>query len=245
MYRCHPRWQTVRQLVNDGAIGDLGTVHTIFSYDNRNAADIRNIGRIGRRRVARHRLLWRLRGAATCLVREPMSVAGTMEIDPVFGTDRLTSAVLDFGRGTRDRDLRHATRATPVREHPRFHRTDRAANCRSIRRPTCQPASGSIVTARCRDHRRAVRPISWRRSMASPQRSCMVRRPPVSLVDSLANMVALDNGNALATIGRRSRSDAHLHSWSRRFRGFGYRQRPSTQYHPPRACAQWPASQRR
>lgn len=99
MYRCHPRWKMVRQLVIDGAIGDLGTVHTIFSYDNRNPADIRNDAAmgggawldIGCYGVSVARLLF---GS------EPLAVRGTMEIDPVFGTDRLTSAVLDFGRGT-------------------------------------------------------------------------------------------------------------------------------------------------
>jgi predicted dehydrogenase len=99
MYRCHPRWQKVRQLVTDGAIGDLGTVHTIFTYDNRNAADIRNVATmgggawldIGCYGVSVARLLFG---------RDPLSVQGMREIDPVFGTDRLTSAVLDFGGGS-------------------------------------------------------------------------------------------------------------------------------------------------
>ena len=86
-------------MVVDGTIGDLGTVHTLFSYDNRNPADIRNSAAagggawldIGCYGVSAARLLF---GS------EPVSVHGAMEIDPVFGTDRLTSAVLEFGRGT-------------------------------------------------------------------------------------------------------------------------------------------------
>ena len=99
MYRCHPRWQAVRQLVLDGAVGELGTAHTIFSYDNRDPANVRNIAGMGGG-------AWLDIGcygvsiARWLFGQEPRSVRGTMEIDPVFGTDRLTSAVLDFGSGT-------------------------------------------------------------------------------------------------------------------------------------------------
>ena len=99
MYRCHPRWQRVRQMVADGAIGELGTVHTIFSYDNRDSANVRNIAELGGG-------AWLDIGCYGVSVArwlfgtEPLSVCGTMEIDPAFRTDRLTSAVLDFGRGT-------------------------------------------------------------------------------------------------------------------------------------------------
>ena len=99
MYRCHPRWDMVRHLVTDGAIGELGTVHSVFSYDNRDPADIRNDATMGGG-------AWLDIGCYGVSVArflfgtEPVSVRGTMDIDPVFGTDRLTSAVLDFGRGT-------------------------------------------------------------------------------------------------------------------------------------------------
>ena len=98
MYRCHPRWDTVRQLVVDGTIGELGTVATVFTYDNRDPANIRNdVGMgggawldIGCYGVSVARLLFG---------REPASVRGTMDRDPVFMTDRLAAAVLDFEPG--------------------------------------------------------------------------------------------------------------------------------------------------
>ena len=99
MYRCHPRWTLVRQMLRDGVIGELGHVHTSFSYDNHDPANIRNRAEMGGGAwldigcygvsVARY-----LFGA------EPVAVHGVMEIDPAFGTDRLTSAVLAFGAGT-------------------------------------------------------------------------------------------------------------------------------------------------
>lgn len=99
MYRCHPRWKQARQMVVDGAIGELGTVYTIFSYDNRDPANVRNIVTMGGG-------AWLDIGCYGVSVarwlfgREPLSVQGTMEIDPVFQTNRLTSAVLDFDDGT-------------------------------------------------------------------------------------------------------------------------------------------------
>ena len=42
MYRHHPQWQLARQLVADGKIGELRTVHSFFSYCNLDPKNIRN-----------------------------------------------------------------------------------------------------------------------------------------------------------------------------------------------------------
>src|SRR3954463_3898499 len=42
MYRFHPQWQAARQLVRDGRIGDLHSIHTHFSYHNTDAENYRN-----------------------------------------------------------------------------------------------------------------------------------------------------------------------------------------------------------
>ena len=34
MYRHHPQWQRAQQLVNEGKIGALQTIHSFFSYYN-------------------------------------------------------------------------------------------------------------------------------------------------------------------------------------------------------------------
>src|SRR5688572_18701387 len=47
MYRFHPQWQTARQLVQDGRIGQLRTIHTFFSYYNDDPQNIRNQRDIG------------------------------------------------------------------------------------------------------------------------------------------------------------------------------------------------------
>src|ERR1700738_298317 len=42
MYRFHPQWQRAKQLVSDGAIGDLRTIQSFFAYSNLDPTNIRN-----------------------------------------------------------------------------------------------------------------------------------------------------------------------------------------------------------
>src|SRR5688500_15588418 len=46
MYRHHPQWQKTMQLIAEGGIGELRTVHSVFSYWNVDPANIRNQGDI-------------------------------------------------------------------------------------------------------------------------------------------------------------------------------------------------------
>jgi predicted dehydrogenase len=99
MYRHHPQWQRARQLVADGEIGELRTIQSFFSYYNADPADIRNVAEfgggglmdIGCYTISLSRFIFGT---------EPQRVCGIVEYDPQFKTDRLTSGVLDFGRGT-------------------------------------------------------------------------------------------------------------------------------------------------
>ncbi len=99
MYRHHPQWVAARRLVREGQIGDLRTIQSFFSYFNRDPENVRNVLAygggalmdIGCYPVSLSRFIY---GA------EPGRVSGVVEIDPAFGVDRLTSAVLDFGVGT-------------------------------------------------------------------------------------------------------------------------------------------------
>jgi predicted dehydrogenase len=99
MYRHHPQWQKTVAMVRDGRIGDLRTVQSIFAYRNMDPANVRNradIGGgglmdIGCYNVSLSRLIF---GA------EPTKVFGVSEIDPNFGTDAVTSGILQFEKGT-------------------------------------------------------------------------------------------------------------------------------------------------
>jgi predicted dehydrogenase len=99
MYRHHPSWVAVRDLVESGRIGRLAAVRSWFSYYNDDPANIRNIREygggalydIGCYNVNLSRLLF---GS------EPTRIRASIERDPVTGVDVLTSAILDFGDGS-------------------------------------------------------------------------------------------------------------------------------------------------
>ena len=99
MYRHHPQWQRARQLAQDGTIGELRTIETFFSYFNDDSTNIRNIAAVGGGAlmdigcypISLSRFLFD---------REPARVLGIVEHDLRFHTDRLTSAIMDFGLGT-------------------------------------------------------------------------------------------------------------------------------------------------
>ena len=99
MYRHHPQWQRARQMIDEGKIGDLRTIQSFFSYYNADTADIRNIAEVGGGGlmdigcycISLSRFIF---GA------EPRRICGIIEFNPQFKTDRLSSGILDFGRGT-------------------------------------------------------------------------------------------------------------------------------------------------
>ncbi|NIM95058.1 MAG: Gfo/Idh/MocA family oxidoreductase [Anaerolineales bacterium] len=99
MYRHHPQWRRARQLVLEGKIGDLQTIHSFFSYYNVDSENIRNMAHIGGGGLMDIGC-YCISLARFIFDAEPQRVWGVMEYDPVFKTDRLTSGVLDFGNGT-------------------------------------------------------------------------------------------------------------------------------------------------
>ena len=99
MYRHHPQWQRAQRIVRDGGIGRLRTIETFFAYYNDDPDNIRNVADIG------GGALMDIGCYPISLSRwiydaEPQRVLAVMEQDLTFKTDCLTSAVLDFGRGT-------------------------------------------------------------------------------------------------------------------------------------------------
>ncbi len=98
MYRHHPQWQRARQLVRQGKIGVLRTIHSFFSYYNDDPGNIRNqadlggggLMDIGCSNISLSRFLFDA---------EPRRVCGLVEYDPQFHTDRLASGLLDFDVG--------------------------------------------------------------------------------------------------------------------------------------------------
>jgi predicted dehydrogenase len=98
MVKTHPQWLRTRELIRAGRIGDLKAIMGVFSYFNRDAANVRNVVEwggggimdIGCYPIVTSRFIFG---------DEPVRVSGLIERDPEFKTDRLASAILDFPSG--------------------------------------------------------------------------------------------------------------------------------------------------
>ncbi len=99
MYRSHPTWHGVRQLIADGAIGAVRHVQVFFGYSNTDPANIRNIVEYGGGALMDIGC-YAINAAALLFGDEPEVVGATMQRHPEFGTDIVTSAVLRFGGGS-------------------------------------------------------------------------------------------------------------------------------------------------
>ena len=96
MIRTHPQWVRAKALVDAGDIGEVRAMSGFFSYFNTDSGNVRNVPEwgggglldIGCYLVNTARFIF---GA------EPARVAGTLDLDPGFGVDRLASMILDFG----------------------------------------------------------------------------------------------------------------------------------------------------
>ncbi|MGM0547609.1 MAG: Gfo/Idh/MocA family protein [Bacteroidota bacterium] len=110
MYKFHPQWKKTKSLVEEGAIGDLQTIHSFFGYYNEDPQNIRNNPKmgggglmdIGCYCISLSRFLFD---------DEPAAVNGSWKIDPRFETDYLASGTLTFKSGTATFSC--ATQSTP------------------------------------------------------------------------------------------------------------------------------------
>jgi predicted dehydrogenase len=98
MVKTHPQWLRTRELIRKGVIGELRTIAGAFSYFNRDPQNVRNnpewgggaLMDIGCYPITTSRFIFG---------EEPLRVAGLIERDPDFQTDRLTSAMVEFPSG--------------------------------------------------------------------------------------------------------------------------------------------------
>lgn len=96
MYRFHPQWVHAREVVRAGEIGKVQYFHAQFSYNNRDPHNIRNILSAGGGAIYDI-------GCYACsasrfiMSKEPRRALSLIRRDVEFGTDVLSSGVLDFG----------------------------------------------------------------------------------------------------------------------------------------------------
>lgn len=98
MYRHHPTWVEARRLVSEGAIGELRAVETWFSYFNDDPDNIRNIADYGGGAVMDIGC-YAINLSRMLFNGEPTRTEASVNRDPRFGVDVLTSALLEFPGG--------------------------------------------------------------------------------------------------------------------------------------------------
>jgi predicted dehydrogenase len=96
MVRAHPQWRRAKEMVDAGDLGDVRAISGFFSYLNTDARNVRNVKELGGGGLLDIGC-YLVNTARYIFGGEPIRVAGTVELDPTFGVDRLTSMILDFG----------------------------------------------------------------------------------------------------------------------------------------------------
>lgn len=98
MIRSYTQWLRLRELLDAGRIGELRSVVGLFSYFNNDPANIRN--HVDSGGGALYDIgCYCIQASRYAFAGLPRRVVGLIERDPEFGTDRLTSAMLDFPGG--------------------------------------------------------------------------------------------------------------------------------------------------
>lgn len=98
MVKTHPQWLRVRDLIGKGVVGKLRSIVGIFSYFNRDPKNVRNVtawGGGGLMDIG----CYPITTSRWIFGEEPLRVCGMLEADPEFGTDRLSSAMMEFPSG--------------------------------------------------------------------------------------------------------------------------------------------------
>jgi len=99
MIRSFHQWLRLRELLDEGRVGELRAVTGVFSYFNADPANIRNqvdcggggVYDIGCYLIHASRYAFR---------QEPKRVVASLDLDPELHTDRMASGLLEFSGGT-------------------------------------------------------------------------------------------------------------------------------------------------
>ncbi len=97
MYRFHPVWTRAREIVQSGELGEIRAIQTVFTYNNMDPGNIRNIKETGGGAIYDIGC-YAVSSARFLLAAEPARVTCLVTRDPAFQTDVLSSAMMDFGR---------------------------------------------------------------------------------------------------------------------------------------------------
>ncbi|MEO8667200.1 MAG: Gfo/Idh/MocA family oxidoreductase [Bauldia sp.] len=111
MVRHHPQWIMARDMARKGRLGTVRAIQVLFSYTLLDPNNIRNMADIGGG-AAYDIGCYAIISGRYIFGAEPLRVISAIDRDPKFGTDRTTSALIDFGEG-RHLTFTTSTQATP------------------------------------------------------------------------------------------------------------------------------------
>lgn len=200
MYRFHPQWIAARQLVRDGAIGDLVTISTFFSYFNDDPANIRHkkdwggggLMDIGCYPISQARWIFDA---------EPVRVVGSIETDTDFGVDRLASGMLEFETGTAT-----FTCSTRIHGHQRAQIVGTAGRIEvdiPVNSPKDRPTNVTLFRDGADAEVKAFGPADQYQLQANAFRAAVRAGgpAPTPLSDAVSNMAVIDAAFASADHG--------------------------------------------
>jgi predicted dehydrogenase len=98
MVRFHPQWIRAREIVRSGELGELRAFRGAFTYFLTDPTNVRNQADIGGGGVYDIGC-YPITAARFLFDAEPVRAVSLIDRDPVMKTDRLASALLDFGGG--------------------------------------------------------------------------------------------------------------------------------------------------
>ncbi|WP_339898442.1 Gfo/Idh/MocA family oxidoreductase [uncultured Gilvimarinus sp.] len=190
MYRFHPQWRQAKQLCDEGAIGRVRTIQCAFSYNNRDAGNIRNSAAMGGGALMDIGC-YGISLARFLLSTEPSRVLGHMNNLGDHEVDCITSALMEFDgaiasftcstKTEPEQWVEIAGEAGSLRIHIPFNPVaDNAAELTLKRNGTIQV--------------RNIEPANHYRNMADAFAAAILHNKPVPtpMTDALDNMTVLD-----------------------------------------------------
>ena len=189
MVHTHPQWLRVVEIVRSGEIGDLRAMVFPFTYNNRDPKNIRNMPDMGGGALMDigcypiHLSRW-VFGA------EPVRLAASVSRDPEFGTDRLTSALLEYPQGHAIFSV--STQASPFQRTQIFGSAGRIEVEIPVNSPTDQPTKLFVQTTGLRTEsiptcdQYGIQGDSFSRAILEDS------PVPVSVEEAVRNMAVID-----------------------------------------------------
>jgi predicted dehydrogenase len=196
MVRFHPQWLRAREIVRSGELGDVRVITGFFSYNNLDPANIRNDVEKGGG-AAWDIGCYPIVGARFLFESEPRRVIALIDRDPTFRTDRVTSALLDFGGGRR-LDFTVSTQSVPYQSIQVFGTKKRLEILIPFNAPQGEPTTILIDDGAALDRSsaraEALPPSDQYTAQADAIAAAIQGGPPLpyGVEDAIQNMRALD-----------------------------------------------------